>query len=195
MKKTIRTIRAKGFNPGWPEWIFTAVIIVFGLALLIWPGQTTGLILNFVGGILMAIGVFLIIRYYIRSRKAIVRNMDLGFGITAAVLGLLVYLMKGFLLSVVPTIIGVALLVLGFLKLQTALDFRRTNVFRWQFQLIISIISMVMGFVILINPFGTALLMTRMIGAAILVEGVQDLLSLRTFKDAYSIHYTHFTDK
>lgn len=195
MKKTIRTIRAKGFNPSWPEWIFTALIIVFGLALLIWPGQTTGLILNFVGGILMAIGAFLIIRYYIRSRKAMVRNMDLGFGITAAVLGLLVYLMKGFLLSIVPTIIGVVLLVLGFLKLQTALDFRRTNVFRWQFQLIISIISMVMGLVILINPFGTALLMTRMIGAAILIEGVQDLLSLRTFKDAYSVHYTHFTDK
>ena len=90
--------------------------------------------------------------------------------------------------------IGIILLVSGLVKLQTALDFRRNNVRRWQLQLTISLISVVMGIIILLNPFGTALLMTRMIGAAILVEGLQDALSLRTFKDAYSTHYSYFTD-
>lgn len=193
--KSRKHIFIHNFTPGWPAWILTAVIIIFGLALLIWPGQTTGLILNFISGILLAIGAFLITRYCIRSRKVMVQNMDLGFGITFAVLGLLVYLMKGFLISLIPTIIGVILLVSGFLKLQTALDFRRMNVHRWQLQMVISIISIAMGFVILVNPFGTALLMTRIIGAAILIEGVQDLLSMRTFKDAYNVHYTHFTDR
>ena len=194
MKKT-RTIHAKGFRPGWPAFLVTAAIIIFGLALLIWPGQTTGLILNFIGGILMALGIFRIVRYFARSRNDAIYNMDMGIGGALTVTGLMIYIFKGFLLSLVPAIIGLILLIAGLIKLQTALDFRRLGVRRWQFQMVISCISIAMGAVILINPFSTALLMTRMIGAAILIEGVQDLLSMRTFKDAYSVHYTHFTDK
>ena len=194
MKKT-RIIRTRGFKPGPQTWLVTAAVIIFGLALLIWPGQTTGFILNFIGGILMALGVFRIVRYFVRSRNEAVYNMDLGLGGALAVIGLLIFVFKGFLLSLVPTIVGVILLVVGLIKLQTALDFRRLGVVRWQFQLTIALISVVMGVVILINPFGAALLMTRMIGAAILAEGVGDLLSLRTFRDAYGVHYTHFTDK
>lgn len=195
MKKTIRTIRAKGFQAGKMTWLVTAAIIVFGLSLLIWPGQTTGLILNFIGGLLMVCGIFRIIRYFAKSRHTAVYNMDLGIGSTLAFIGLMIYVLKGFLLSLVPVIIGIILLVSGLIKLQAALDFRRMGVLRWRLQLITSIISAVMGAVILLNPFGTALLMTRVIGAAILIEGAQDAFSLFTFKDAYTTHYTHFTDQ
>jgi len=193
--KVTRTIYAKGYKPGWHTWIISAAVILFGLALLIWPGQTTGLILNFAGGLLMACGAFRIIRYFVKSRNTAVYNMDMGIGGALFIVGLMIYIFKGFLLSLVPTIIGIILLVSGLLKLQTALDFRRLNVRRWQIQLITAAISVVMGIIILINPFSTALLMTRLIGAAILIEGLQDVFSLRTFKDAYTTHYTHFTDE
>ena len=193
--KVTRTIYSKGLKPGWHTWIISAAIILFGLALLIWPGQTTGLILNFVGGLLMACGAFRLIRYFVKSRNTAVYNMDMGIGSTLFIIGLMIYIFKGFLLSIVPTIIGIILLISGLLKLQTALDFRRLNVRRWQLQLITSGISVVMGIIILINPFSTALLMTRIIGAAILIEGPQDTFSLRTFKDAYTTHYTYFIDE
>jgi len=181
--KVTRTIYAKGFQPSWQTWLVTIAIILFGLALLIWPGQTTGLILNFIGGLLMLIGAFRIVRYFIRSRKgaAYNYNMDLSIGGILALIGLLIYIFKGFLLSLVPTIIGVILLASGLIKLQSALDLRRIGRLRWQIQLITASISAVMGLIILFNPFGTALLMTRAIGAAILIEGIQDAFSLRTF--------------
>lgn len=195
MKKKTRTIYARGFGSGWQSMILTAAIIIFGLALLIWPGQTTGLILNFVGGVLMACGVYRIARYFLRAKKApVYDNMDLSVGGTLTVIGLLIYVFKGFLLSLVPTIIGLFLLISGLIKLQSALDFRRLGVPRWRLQLVTASVSAVMGVIILFNPFGTALLMTRVIGAAILVEGIQDALSMRAFKDAYTTHYTHFTD-
>ena len=193
MKKT-RTIYAKGYRAGWHTWVISAAIIIFGLALLIWPARTTGFILNFIGGILMACGAFRICRYFLKSRDTALYNMDLGIGSTLAVIGILIYLLKGFLLSLVPTIIGIILLVSGLIKLQTAIDFKRLSVYRWQFQMIISIVSVIMGGIILINPFGTALVLTRIIGAAILIEAVQDVISLITFKNTYETHYTHFTD-
>ena len=80
--KVTRTIYSKGLKPGWHTWIISAAIILFGLALLIWPGQTTGLILNFVGGLLMACGAFRLIRYFVKSRNTAVYNMDMGIGST-----------------------------------------------------------------------------------------------------------------
>lgn len=186
--KFTRTIRTRGFKPSWSAWIVSAAAIIFGLALLIRPAQTTGFILNFIGGVLMFIGAFRIARYFLKSRDTAMYNMDLGLGSTLAVIGLLIYVFKGFLLSIVPTIIGVILLVSGLIKLQTAIDFKRMYVHRWQLQMATSIISILMGAVILFNPFCTALLMTRIIGAAILVEALQDALSLFTFRDAYT-HY------
>lgn len=194
MKKT-RTIYARGYKAGWHTWIISAAVIIFGLALLFRPAQTTGFILNFIGGILLACGAFRICRYFLKSRDTALYNMDLGVGSTLAVIGILLYVFKGFLLSLVPTIIGIILLVSGLIKLQTAIDFKRLGVRRWPFQMIISIISIAMGGVILINPFGTALVLTRIIGAAILVEAVQDVISLCTFKNTYETHYTYFTDR
>ena len=164
--KFTRTIRTRGFKPSWSAWIVSAAAIIFGLALLIRPAQTTGFILNFIGGVLMFIGAFRIARYFLKSRDTAMYNMDLGLGSTLAVIGLLIYVFKGFLLSIVPTIIGVILLVSGLIKLQTAIDFKRMYVHRWQLQMATSIISILMGAVILFNPFGTAFASILLAGLA-----------------------------
>ncbi len=183
--KVNRHFFTRTFRPDWQSFLASALIAVFGLILFIWPGQTTGFVLNFIGGLMILLGAFRIIRYCVRPREAAIRTMDLGLGITLAMLGILLYAMKGFLLSIVPTLIGILLLVSGFIKLQAALDFKSMNVYRWQFQLAYAIISLFMGLIILINPFTTALLLMRIIGAAILIEGVEDLLSFKSFRSFY----------
>ena len=179
------------YNPGSPTWLFAAAIMVFGLALLLWPNATTSLIINGFGGILLGVGIFHIIRYYTRSRHYAMSNMDLGVGITFAFLGLLVFLLKGFLLSVVPALIGLFLLITGFLKIQAALDYKRLLVNRWYMQMIAAGISVVMGLIIILNPFRTAMTLIRIMGGAILIEGIQDLLSLRAYKN---VRKTYFVD-
>ena len=190
MKKNIRGFRLK-YRPGWPAWLFGVAIMLFGLALLIWPNTTTALILSVFGGLLIAVGAFHIIRYFVADHRSTMYNFDLGIGIALAFLGLLVFLLKGFLLSLVPVLIGVFLLISGFVKLQTALDFKRLAVNRWYFELAAACVSLVLGILIILNPFSTALVLTRIIGASILIEGIQDVLSLRAYKRVYT---TYFTD-
>lgn len=180
------------YKPGWPAWLTGAVIILFGLALVIWPNITMGFLLNLLGGVLIAIGVFHIVRYFTSDHRAAMFNFDLGLGITLAFLGLLVILLKGFLLSIVPAILGCILLITGFVKIQAAFDFKRMQVQRWYLEMIAAGISLVLGMLIIFNPFGTGMLLTRMIGVAILIEGIQDIISLRAYNRVYT---TYFTDK
>ena len=47
--------------------------------------------------------------------------------------------------------------------------------------LVIAILSLVFGILILINPFGTAELLFRIIGIALIYNGVSDLLTVFYF--------------
>lgn len=186
-----KKINRSSYNPGWPTWLFTLAITAFGLALLLWPNAASSLIVNGFGGILLGVGIFHIIRYYSRSRYHAMSNMDLGIGISFAFLGVLVFLLKDILLSIIPALIGIFLLITGFIKIQAALDFKRLLVNRWYLEMIASGVSIIMGLIIILNPFSTAMVLIRIIGGAILVEGIQDTISLFAYKKVYK---TYFVD-
>lgn len=176
---------------GWPTWIIAGATLVFGLALLIWPGITTGLILNLCGGALIVVGAFKIIRYFLNRDPLDVFDWDLGFGIALACGGLALIAFKRLLLSIVPLLFGIALLICGIVKIQAASNLRRMACRTWYLTLIGAAISCVLGLMIIFHPFGTGLVLVRLIGGAIAVEAVQDLLSLRTYDQ--TIH-TYFVD-
>ena len=75
-----------------------------------------------------------------------------------------------------PWAAGSWLRVGGIFKLQTAFDMRRMGVDKWQHELIYVGVSVVMGAIIIFNPFSTALTLMRVIGAALVVEAVQDTI-------------------
>lgn len=169
---------------GWPVWITAGAALVFGLALLIWPGVTTSLILNICGGALLAAGGFKIARYFMNKDPYDIFSWDLGLGITLACAGLALIIFKNLLLSIVPLLFGIALLVCGIVKIQAAFNLRRmTNRF-WYLTLIGAAVSCVLGLLISLHPFGTGLVLVRVIGGAIAVEAVQDILSLRSYNRA-----------
>ena len=174
---------------GWPVWITAGATLVFGLALLIWPGVTTGLILNICGGALLAVGGFRIARYFMNKDPYDIFSWDLGLGIALACAGLALIIFKNLLLSIVPLLFGIALLICGIVKIQAAFNLRRmTNRF-WYLTLIGAGVSCALGLLISLNPFGTGLVLIRVIGGAIAVEAVQDILSLRSYSRAVRSYF------
>lgn len=176
---------------GWPAWVVAGVTLLFGLALLIWPGITTGLILNICGAALIVVGVFKIIRYFLNRDPFDVFEWNLGLGIALAGGGAALIVFKHVLLSIVPLLFGIALLVCGVVKIQAAFNLHHMGCRTWYLTLIGAAVSCVLGLLIIVHPFGTGLVLVRLIGAAIAVEAVQDLLSLRTYDQ--TIH-TYFVD-
>lgn len=178
------------FKTGLPVWIIAAATLIFGLALLIWPGITTELILNICGAGLILVGAFNIVRYFLKKDSFISYNWDLGLGLTLACAGLALIVFKGLLLSIVPLLFGIALLLGGIAKIQVSCNLRRMAFGRWYLTLIGAAVSCLLGGLIVANPFSTSLVLIRVIGVSIAIEAVQDLASIR----AYNKTVTHFVN-
>ena len=154
--------------------------VALGLVLLFFPDLTTGFICVAVGLLLLAYGVTAIISFFAGGSGSYSFQFELVIGVFAAILGGLFLLKPHRLLSVLPIIFGLYILVDGLTNLKRGMDMRTYGYAGWTTTLVMSVVSMVLGAVILWNPFSTHLLLVRIIGASFLYEGVADLGATHT---------------
>lgn len=184
----------KPLRLSWTELILGAAAILLGLLLLIWPNMAVNVLLNGIGIFCIVVGLILIVRYFmLDTRQAIISN-DLAIGLTWIAGGILIIVLKSLLISILPFVFGLVVLIGGLAKVQGALSFKRMNSMHWYLELICALVSIVHGVLILLNPFSTALLLMRVIGAALLLEGVTDLISCRQFKCAKEQFFFEFEE-
>lgn len=175
--------------PGWPVWLAAVATLIFGLALLIRPQLLTNLVFNIAGGALCIAGAFNIIRYFTRKDPYEGFNWELCLGLILLTLGVILIVFKNALLALLPLLFGLALLFGGIVKIQAAMNMRRMMYIRWYFTMIAAAVSCLLGIVIIVNPFGTLLTLLRVIGGALVVEAVEDLLSLKSYKEVVDTHF------
>ena len=156
--------------------------VILGLILLIAPGTAAAFVFNGVGAICIAIGLFNIIRYCTLDARASIVSNALAAGLIWIVVGTAIILLKGTLLSMLPIFFGILVLIGGIGKLQGALTFKRMNAPHWYIELAFAVVSIAFGAIILLNPFSTAMLLMRIIGLALLVEGASDMISISTLQ-------------
>ena len=179
----------------WPEMAVSASLSLLGLVLIICPGLASSVVFNVIGAVGIAIGVIQLIRYSRLDAKSSIASNGMFAGAMWLVGGILIIALKGFLLSLLPIIFGLILLTGGIAKLQYALNFKRMGVTRWYLELGATILSIAFGVIILINPFSTALLLMRIIGIALLIEGVQNLISRYAYKKTSEAYFVQFEEE
>ena len=184
-------IFGKELRLSWQELTIGLAAIVLGLVLLILPGVAASVVLCGIGAIGIIIGIVHVVRYFTLDAKAAIFGFDLSIGLVG---GILVIILKDFLISLLPVFFGLVVLLGGIAKVQTTLSLKRMNAPHWYMELVAAVISIALGTVILCNPFSTALLLMRIIGAALLVEGIQDLISIYTFKKARDAFFVEFEE-
>lgn len=154
--------------------------VILGLVLLLFPDLTTGLICTAVGLILLAYGVVAVISFFAGSNGGFSFQFELVVGVFAAIVGAIFLLKPHMILSILPTIFGLYILIDGLTNLKRGMDMRSYGYAGWTTTLVLSVVSLVLGAVILWNPFSTHLLLVRIIGASFLYEGVADLWATHT---------------
>ena len=184
-------IFGKTIHLSWSELAVSISLIALGLVL---SQQLTGLD-SLVGQQAVVIGTVHLVRYFMLDSRAAMESRGMFVGLTWLVGGILLIALKGFLLSLLPVLFGLVLLVGGIGKLQYALNFKRMGAARWYLELAGAVLSIAFGAIILINPFSTALLLMRIIGIAILIEGVQDLASSYVYRKTKEAYFVKFKDE
>ena len=79
------------------------------------------------------------------------------------------------LVSIIPFIAGMIILMDAFEKVKHAIDLKKMNLDEWWIDLIVSMLFIVFGLIVIINPFKTAKLLIRILGIFFLVDCFADV--------------------
>ncbi|MGI6173732.1 MAG: HdeD family acid-resistance protein [Christensenellales bacterium] len=167
----------------------SAFFILIGLALLFAPEISGTAIVWALATLLILFGIISIVTYFVDERYAVMRRGSFTTGLAATALGLLLAIRPTILIAFLPTVWGCLLCFGGFFKLQAAIDLKRMSYKRWYIELIMGIVTVILGGVVLSDPFEAALVMTRFIGASLLIEGISDVVATVTLNRVTHLYY------
>ena len=169
----------KNMNTVWKSSIGTSILLmVLGILLIFQSEATITAISYIIGAILVAAGVLALIRFIKNSKDAMTTlNLDILYGIVTIILGILVITNPHAIASILPIILGIAIIISSASKLQYAFLLKNDQNELWKTTMVISIISTICGVVLLFNPFAGAVLIMKIVGIFILVYSILDLAS------------------
>ncbi len=153
------------------------VTFILGLLLIIYPAFTGKALCYTIAGVLITKGISSIIKQYKYAGGNFVPYTMMG-GVSTCFMGLFIALRYDLIISVIPFVCGMFLLVSGVSSLQKARALKNMNYAGWNHGLIFTIIKVVLAAIIVINPFGTAMALTRFIGLCLVYDGISGLFTV-----------------
>lgn len=162
------------------NWMFSAVTsMVIGLLLVLLPGFLTKAAGYLLGAAAVLFGVNRVITYFKQEKiyPEFFRG-DLMIGLLAGTLGVFVMLNVQTVVSLLPLVFGAILFSNGVVGVQRAVQAQKAAYKQWWLLLIFALLTLGLGVVLVINPFGSLQAAVTLIGAGLMYEGVSDLLTM-----------------
>ena len=153
--------------------ISSVVLLVVGFFLVLRPASTLSLISYVLGGILVIIGTTSLVNYY-KDKKS-VSTFELIYGAISLIAGLVLILNPKALASLIPFVLGVWIVISSLKKLKYIWDINDSKNKSWTTSLVITIIMLVLGIILIFNPFEGAVAITRMIGVFVIIYAILDI--------------------
>ena len=154
-----------------------ALTLILGLILAIMPGVAADALVSVLGWILIVFGaVCLISALALRSGRE--GAGPIAGGLLALASGLALLLRPGVLVSLGGLVLGLLLVIHG---LQDFSQARKAKAMGYDAKpaMIVAVVKLVLGALILINPFSTVALLIRIAGIFLILDALGDLLLVR----------------
>ena len=157
------------------------VELLVGILLFVNPEGFTSGILMAVGAILLICGAVCMIHYF--NTEPVQAALEQNFS-----KGLIMILLGGFLalrtrqamrfFSAITHLYGVAILIIGVVKLQQGIDLLRLKARYWFLAGVNAVLAILFAVVILSNPFASTIILWRVAAISLIVEAVLDVVVL-----------------
>ncbi len=155
--------------------ISALIYAVLGLVLVIWPGFSADLLCILLGAVLLVCGAVNILGYFSNRDGSMYSSSLLVLGIVLAVVGLWIMGSPNLILTVIPRIIGVLICIHGLTNLGDARTLRVRGYERWLTAFILALVTLVLGVVLVFDPFQAVRTVMRVLGLFLLFDGLSDL--------------------
>ena len=160
------------------EAILTGVLyILLGIVALVIPETMQKTLGYLIGIVLIVAGLISIICYLLRDARENYYHNEFVFGLVGMVLGAAVLYKVEVIISLIPFILGILVLFSGCSKLQDAIDLKRLGYGSWIGMLVVAVINIILGIVLICNPFKAAIVLFRVLGVGLIISGVSDCFS------------------
>ena len=155
--------------------VTSIVTLVLGIVLVIEPTGSIKMLTAIIAIMCMLMGGFQLIDYIRKPREEKMTSLSLILGIILLSVGLFLFINNEALVKFITVIIGITICVKSLFKLQFALNLKGISE-KWKYNLIAAVIGMSLGLIIFINPFESAALFLRIVGIALVIGSVLELV-------------------
>ena len=152
----------------WSAVCESLVIIIFGVLLIAWPDVILSVVANILGVILIVIGAYQIINYFVVRGQEDFFDNSLLSGVVAVLIGIAALVAGEDIANVFRVIIGVLIIYEALVRINTAIKLHAAGVSSWGYVLIVAIIMLAAGIFVTFNT--TAVL--QLIGGIMVVSGI-----------------------
>ena len=158
--------------------ILCAVLsILLGLLFILFPTISAKLICYILVAVLFVLGIRSLVMYFQSPVLSYFPSGLLG-GLLLLAAALVLLLEAAGVSALLPAIFGAAIVISGAIKLCHAFELKRFGWAGWPFMLGASILGIVFGLLMLINPFAVAKTVMILIGCGLVYSGVSDLAAV-----------------
>lgn len=152
--------------------------LIFGLLLFFNPEGVIVSISIVIGVLGIIFGTFELILYYkTHSHAALVS------GLFALIAGIVLVTNTNILATIIPMLMGIALILQGVKKLEIAALFKEQNSSNWTYMFIAAALTLICGLILFINPILGAIIAIKYIGLLVSIYAVISIADSFIFKD------------
>lgn len=160
-------------------YVVTAICyIALGAVLFLYPALALNLVCSGIGMVVLVFGLMKLLSYFRAKTDGLMKQLDLVIGIILSVLGIFILIKPGLIAAMLPFAVGVYIFFDAVLNIRQALELKHVEYERWWSMLIIAVVMVVIGIIMLCNPFKTAALTVKVVGAIFFCRGISNIITV-----------------
>lgn len=155
--------------------LVSILLIALSVFLIMRPIEIINTLIKVIGMILLICGVFDFTTYFVTKKEDTLFDYGLFKGIMEITIGILFIFKYDLLTDLFPCILGLIIVFINIFKLQTSPSFKEFSS-SYMAGVIISSLSIILGIIILLNPFETLRVVIIVSGSVLLISELSNII-------------------
>lgn len=162
--------------------ISSIILLILGVLFIVWPDQAAIFLTRATAIVILGVAAFELVLFFLSKRKGFTDVPAIIIGVILTVLGIFLLVRPDSLLSFFNIIFGIIILIMGMDHLFQAVFIIRHVRTLWWVSLVVGVAAVVLGIVILVNPFSAVRTAMILVGITMVVEAIGGFWNLPALK-------------
>lgn len=158
----------------------SVLLATLGVLLVAKPTFSVNAIGVICGILLSVFGVIKLVGYFSNDPYRLAFQYDMPFGIMLIVLGIIMLVNPGKLVSFICIVLGLWVLISSLFNIQTSLEAKKFGISQWWLVFVLSVIAAVWGLVLVFRPSEAADVMAVILGFTLIFESAVNICTVLT---------------